>query len=83
VPHFEGLPLSKLPKEVEGFYPIEAVPFLEPVVKKNELSGVVLEVEADALLADGVVLLEPFLLLPLEGAVVDDFEVVGVSLVVF
>ena len=82
VPHLEGLPLPELAEEVERLDPVEAVPFLEPVMQDDELLRVILKVMAEALLADGVVLPQPFLLLLLEGAVVDDLEVVRIDLVV-
>lgn len=82
MPHLEGLPLPELAEEVERLDPVEAVPFLEPIVQDDELLGVVLKVMAETFLADGVVLLEPFFFFPLESAVIDDLEIVRIDLII-
>lgn len=51
-------------------------------MKDDELLWVVLKIMAEAFLADGVVLLQPFLFLLLEGAVVDDLEIVRIDLII-
>ena len=82
VPHLEGFPLPELPEEVQRLDPVETVPFLKPVMKDDELLWVVLKIMAEALLADGVVLLQSFLFLLLEGAVIDDLEIVRIDLII-
>lgn len=82
VPHLEGLPLPELPKEVQRLDPVETVPFLQPIMKDDELLWVILKIMAQALLADGVILLQPFFFLLLEGAVIDNLEIVRIDFII-
>lgn len=52
-------------------------------MQDDELLGIVLKVMAEAFLADSVVLFQALLFLLLEGAVVDDLEVVRIDLIIF
>lgn len=52
-------------------------------MQDDELLGIVLKVMTEAFLADSVILFQTLLFLLLEGAVVDDLEVVRIDLIIF
>jgi hypothetical protein len=56
VPHFQSLPLSKLPEKVEGFDSIKAVSLLQPVVQQNEFFWIILEVATESFFTNCIII---------------------------
>ena len=83
MPHLEGFPFSELSEEVQGLDSIKTISLFKPVMKQDELSRVIFKIKTYSFFADSVILSEPFLLFFFKCSVVNDLQIIWISLVIF